>query len=996
MPSSRHLHHARRGGTRSVGSWYTMGAHAIPTRRHRYGQSPISLPPARRERAMSSRVRQGNVRRSPGPVHRRAQGERGEEQLMSTRTFWNRGRLAVLAACLLAIMGLVLTSGEPSGAEPSPSDPPASETLKPWDYDPAPEESERKIAFYEKMYRWSQEPTANQLGLDAVSYELDLTVDPSINEVSGVLVGTFEVDAATADVVDLDLATTLGVSACTAGGVPTTFTHIDDLLSIDLDRTYLQDETVTVEVTYAGPPDLSYGAFGWNQHGGEPMIWTLSEPFGARSWWPCDDWSDDKADWMDIRVTVPSGLIVASNGTLVDVNYGQDWDTYWWHEEYPIATYLVSLAIHPYAVWSDYYQYDETDSMEIKFFIYPDHVDETYEANLQVKDMIAFFATVYGEYPFINEKYGHAEFPWGGAMEHQTCTSTGAFYETIIAHELAHQWWGDMVTCADFHHIWLNEGFAVYSEALWLEHAYGPDGYWGKMNSTKYFGGGTIYVPDLSDWGRIFHTGLTYYKASWVVHMLRHVIGDANFWQLLHDYREAYEFGAATTEDLQALAEGISGMDLTDFFQQWIYGEYYPHYGYTWENVETDRGWELHLTIDQIQDNCGVFHMPIDIHATCGGGVVEEFVVDNSLAHEEYVLPLDVPAEVVELDPNDWILKRITEPVIDPTFDAGILLVNGVDWDTYGTEIWNAYMNNAFWGDLEISFWDCFDEPDGGYPETLPPCEGHGRVPSPTLGSYETVIWVGNDYNGDLGCWMNTSILSYLEAGGNVLLMTRQGSNFLDDEMCDYLGINFINGNSIYDCVSVHDELTDIARTGTQSYCRVFDQQLTQPTSTLLYIATLGYDPDAGIGVWRAPEGGGTYNPDGAQFAFLSGRPYRWDHSDLRTNVETIVGTLFAGASDVAEEAMPATRLRLRAQSPALRGARIAFALPHATRARLTVLDAQGRLVRTLFEGSLASGPHDLQWDGRSDAGAAVAAGVYFARLEAGARQAVRPLLMVR
>ena len=915
---------------------------------------------------------------------------------MSTRTLWNHGRAAVFATGLFLVAGLLIGFGGPTGAEPAPSGPTDPELLRPWDHDPAPEEAQRKIAFYEAMYRWSQEPTANQLIMDALSYELDLTVDPSINQVSGVLVATLRVDAAQADVVDLDLANTLTVSACSAGGAPTTFTHVDDVLSIDLDRTYTQGETAVVEVTYAGPPDLSYGAFGWHYHGGEPIIWTLSEPFGSRSWWPCDDWSDDKADWMDIRVTVPAGLIVASNGTLVDVNYGQDWDTYWWHEQYPIATYLVSLAIHPYAVWSDYYRYGETDSMEIKFFIYPDHVDETYEENLRVKDMIAFFATVYGEYPFIEEKYGHAEFPWGGAMEHQTCTSIGAFYETIIAHELAHQWWGDMVTCADFHHIWLNEGFAVYSEALWLEHAYGPEGYWGKMNGTKYYGGGTIYVPDLTDWNRIFHTGLTYYKASWVVHMLRHVIGDANFWQLLSDYRQLYEYGAATTEDLQALAESVSGMDLNDFFQQWIYGEYYPFYSYTWENVETDRGWELHLSIDQVQENTGLFHMPIDVRVEYAGGGSEDFVVDNSQAHEEYVLTLTEPATVAALDPDDWILKRIEEPVVDPTFDRGILLVNGVEWGTYGNEIWNAYMSQAFWGDLEIDFWDCFNEPGGGYPETLPPAEGHGRVPSSTLGSYETLIWVGNDYGGDLSCWINTSILSYLEAGGNVLLMSRQGANFLDEEMRDYLGITFVNGSTIYDCISVHPELTDLTRIGTQSYCGAFDQQLTQPTSTLLYIATQGYNPDAGIGVWRAPEGGGTHNPDGAQFAFLSGRPYRWDATDLSTNIETIIGTLFAGSADVNEELPPVAHLALRAQSPALRTALIEFALPVATPARLTVHDAQGRVVRTLVDGELGAGLHSLRWDGRSDGAAAAPAGIYYVRLEAADQKAVGTLLMVR
>jgi hypothetical protein len=833
--------------------------------------------------------------------------------------------------------------------------------------------------------------------MDALYYGLSLDIDPDAHVVTGTVQARLRVDAAEADVVDLDLVDEMAVSEVTVAGSPAAYTHVDEILSITLDRTYYQDEIVELSVSYQGTPPAYYGAFGFNSYGGEPMIWTLSEPFGARSWWPCDDWSDDKADSVDLHVTVPAGLIVASNGVLREVTYGAETDTYWWHEQYPIATYLVSLAIHPYTVYSDYYHYARDDSMEIQFYIFPDHVDATYELNMMTKDMIAYYASVYGEYPFLEEKYGHAEFLWGGAMEHQTCSSMGAFYETIICHELSHQWWGDMVTCADFHHIWLNEGFAVYSEALWLGHNYGPDGYWGKMNATSYYGGGTIYVPELDDWGRIFHLGLTYYKASWVVHMLRHVIGDEAFWQFLTAYREAFEYGAATTEDLQAVAEGVSGMDLEDFFHQWIYEEYYPFYTYAWENVQTDEGDELHLIIDQVQTNTCLFHMPIDVRVDLVGGGTENFVVDNSQAQQEYMLPIAASASVVSLDPDNWILKRIEESIVDPTFDQGILLVNGVDWGTYGNEILNAYEDQAFWGDLEISFWDCFNEPTGGYPSTLPEPLGHGRVPSSALGCYETVIWVGNDYNGDLNCWMNTSILPYLEAGGNVLLMSRRGENFLDDEMRDYLGITFGNGTTVYDCISVHEDLTDIARIGSQSWCNVFDQELTQETSTLLYLVTQGYNPDMGIGVWRAPDEGGTHNPYGAQFAFLSGRPYRWNHVDLRTNVEMLVGTLFAGSSSAPDYDPAAPRqLALRPQNPGLRRATVEFLLPSAGPVALAIYDPQGRLVRTLVDGVLATGQHSRLWDGHTDAGAAAPAGIYYLRLQAAGDQCARPLLLLQ
>lgn len=869
---------------------------------------------------------------------------------------------------------------------------------KPWELDPAPDEAAAKIAFHLAQPRWATEPTAAQLALDATAYDLALSIDPAGQTITGTLRARFMVTAPQVSVADLNLADQLQVTGVTSSGVPVGWTLSNEVLGIPLERTYLQGETVDLTVQYHGTPPDSYGAFGFDYHNGQPMVWTLSEPFGARSWWPCDDWSDDKADSVDLHITVPAGLIVASNGVLREVTHNGATDTYDWHEGYPIATYLVSLAIHPYTVWSDYYHYAPNDSMEVRFYVYPDDYGPTYEANLMTAGMIAHYASIYGEYPFLAEKYGHAEFPWGGAMEHQTCTSTGAFYETIIAHELSHQWWGDMVTCADFHHVWLNEGFATYSEALWLEHNYGPAGYWGKMNATRYYGSGTIYVPDLNDWGRIFDTYLSYYKASWVLHMLRHVIGDDTFFQTLAAYRQAFEYGAARTEDFQAIAENLSGQDLTDFFQQWIYGEYYPSYAYQWTCTPAGEGYELQLTIDQVQTNTGLFHMPIDIRVELVGGGTADFVIDNALAHQVYTLPLTDPAQAVNLDPGEWILKRVQDPIVQPTLDQGILLVNGVDWSAYGSELRTAYEARAFWGTLPIAFWDCFDAPSGGYPSTLPDPLGHGRVPGSVLGRYGTVIWVGNNYGGDLHSWLDTSILGYLQTGGNVLLMTRNGDLFLDDPLRNYLGVTITSGGStLNDCVSVYAPLTSIGRIGSQSACALFNALLTQPTSTLLYVADIGYNPNPGIGVWRHPAGGGPYNPHGAHFAFLSGRPYRWNAADLSANIERIVLGLFGEGAAIGEPAAPQTvRVDLRAASPALGSTRIAFTLPRREDVELVVCDAQGRILRRLLDGPGPAGRQSALWDGRSGAGDRAPSGLYYARLRRGGRSWSAPFLLLR
>jgi Peptidase family M1 domain/Peptidase M1 N-terminal domain/FlgD Ig-like domain len=868
------------------------------------------------------------------------------------------------------------------------------EQLKPWHMDCAPSEAAIKARVLEKL-RWSQYPTINQTKLDAVYYDLEMELIPSSHTIDTELTGIFRVSAASATEMDLDLTTQLTVTSVTINGSPAQFTHQNDIITIDLGGTFVTDDLITVVVAYNGSPYTGNDAFTWDSYGGSTLIWTLSEPFGARDWWACDDWSDDKADSMDLRITIPTGLYVASNGALQSVTTDAGKDTYHWHEGHPITTYLVSLAIHPYTVWFDYYDYGGDSPMDIGFYIFPDHYASTLDANLMVKDQLAFFSSVFGEYPFVDEKYGHAEFPWGGGMEHQTCTSLGAFYESIIAHELAHQWWGDMTTCATFNHIWLNEGFARYSEALWFEHTDGQAGYMGKMDAIRYYGPGTIYVPDLTDWNRIFDGNLSYNKAGWVVHMIRGALGDALFFDFLLAFRAAHEFDSATTQDLITVLNDLTGEDYRTFIEQWIYEEYFPIYEPAWENVTARDGDQLHLTITQQQTNT-IFEMPMTVRVSLEGGGTVDLTIDNTLELQEYFLDIPAPATAIVLDPDDWILKQVVDPIVNPTFSQGILLVNGVSWDTYPGEIEVSYEANAFWGDLEIDFWDYFQEPTGGYPSTLPPVLGHGEVPSSILGGYSTVIWVGNNYDGDLNGWQNTNIGGYLAAGGNVILMTRRGDTFLDPALQTYLGINGLDSDTIYDCISRISELSTIARTGTQSWCATFNATLTDPTSTLLYEAQQNFNPDRGIGAWRNPDGGGTHNPNGGHFVFLSGRPYRWNSANLSANVETIVNDLFMGPQDVSDSELPVGKLALRLQNPSRSGARISFNLPADGDVRLAVYDTQGRKIRSLFDATMTAGERSLSWDGATDSGAPITAGVYYIRLETEKQQQVRPLLILR
>jgi hypothetical protein len=844
--------------------------------------------------------------------------------------------------------------------------------------------------------------TENQSYYDVIYYDIDVDIDPTALTVSGTVTVTGEVVADSLTEVDLDLLSNMTVTGASDTGGPLGVSHVGDIVTITLSQTYYTSETFTIYVDYSGTPNESYGSFGFDTRNGAPMIWSLSEPYGARSWWPCKDIPADKADSVDIRITVPDTLIVASNGTLrSETDHGAT-KTYYWHEEYPITTYLVSIAIHPYTTFSHWYHYSPTDSMEVQYYVFPDHYDAVQVNYGKTVGMIEIFADLFGEYPFINEKYGHAEFMWGGGMEHQTITSLGGYSEYLIAHELAHMWWGDMVTCNSFHHIWLNEGFATYSEALYSEVEYGVAQYHSDMSNEKYLGGGTIYVPDPNDFSRIFHYGLSYQKASWVVHMLRHVVGDSVFFDLLKTYYAdpRYQYGTIATEEFRDLCEVESGMDLDFFFEQWIYQEYYPMYAFDWSSQENGGMYDITLNIDQLQSN-HIFTMPIDITVETASGETT-LVVWDSLATQSFDLTVTEEPIAIQLDKDEWILRTVESPIDNPTFDRGILLVNGVNFTTYGSEIWTAYEDSAFWGSYDISFWDCFDETGSGYPANLPSPLGHGSVPPDTIGQFSTVIWIGNNYSGDLDGWSSTPIWSYINSGGNVLLLTRMGQDFVSDPLRNYLGITWQESdyNTINNCIATHAGLVDMARIGTQSYVAVFDTALATSESKLLFKETSSFSTHRGLGVWRDPAQGGTHRWDGGQFAYVSGRPYRYNHDHMRTNVEYILGTCFGEPFDPtdAETTLPKLTFHLDQNypNPFNPVTNIRFAIPEKNFVSLSVYDVAGRVVKRIISKEMPANVYKVAWDGTNTGGQNVASGVYFYKLVAGSHVATKKMVLIR
>jgi aminopeptidase N len=888
------------------------------------------------------------------------------------------------ASFLLALLSLCLPLVPAAGAQvPSRSEPPHLCAAS-------------KAAWLARSRQAVQTSLPSQEDYDVKHYDLDLyfTTTGYQKRITGTVTVRAEVVGDFLDAVDLDFAETKTVDSVSVAGSPSTFTQTSTHVTVDLDRTYAQGEEFEVAVHYHGVI-IGGGLRAENRSSGL-LIWSLSSVYRAREWWPCKDWPWDKADSVDVHINVPNTMTAVSNGVLTHVEDNGTRAIYHWHEKHPISTYLVSVACHPYTVFSDWYHYGPTDSMEVRHHVFPDHYPAVVESVQVTVSALELFAQLFGEYPFVDEKYGHSEVEWSGGMEHQTVCTIGAWAEYLIVHELAHQWWGDMITCETFQHIWLNEGFATYAEALWWEATQGTEAYHTDMSRKVYFGAGTVIVED-PDNDEIFDYDLSYCKGAWVLHMLRHVVGDSTFFDILRAYGSSdLRYGTATTEDFQGVCESVSGLDLDEFFHQWIYEEFYPIYECQWSWEGGGSSYEVSVAIDQLQTNY-VFNMPMDVTVYTVAGE-STFVVGDSLAHQGFTLTVNAQPTGLELDRDNWILHQMSEPLPAPSFDRGILLVNGVSFIWYGDEITSAYEDSVFWGDHSVTFWDVYDE-GVPYPSTLPVPSGHGFVPADTLKQFSSVVWVSGGF-GDSFRWHETAVFPYLEAGGNVLLLARESSEILNPILRDYLGLVEGEQGAISECVSVYAGLVDMPRTGAQTLCDVFDTTLTQVESELLFVDTMGFSQERGVGVWRKPVMGGTHRPDGAQFILIAGRPYRWSHDELRANVQYMLDVFFEEPYVPSSVAVSGGSARFALgpcrPSPFRRTTTTAFSLPGRARVALRIYDVGGRLVATLVDGIMEAGDHAVTWGGTDERGRPVGSGVYFYRLTSGEMQASRKVVRLR
>jgi hypothetical protein len=390
------------------------------------------------------------------------------------------------------------------------------------------------------------------------------------------------------------------------------------------------------------------------------MVWTLSEPDGAKTWWPSKDRPDDKAtveEWW----TVPSSWTATGNGVLIGtVAKSGSRTQYQWRMHDPVTTYLVSATATIFSKFSQTYTTLTGGTMPIDHYVYPEHLANAQASFSPLPSMMAFFAQKFGEYPFVEDKYGMTEFAWPGGMEHSTNTSYGYQlvngghnYDYIMAHELSHQWWGDSVSPQTWADVWLNEGFATYSEALWAENLGGPAGYRNYMNSfwNSSFTGSVYNPADLF--------GSTVYdKGGWVQHMLRHVVGDTKFFNGLRDWYANHTDATGSTALYQATQEARYGATLDFFFQEWVYGTGQPRYEYGFASADLGSGtFRNTIRIRQTQASGGLFTMPVDLTLVTANGNELRTVVNDKL-DQDFILDTTARVTGLLLDVQDWILRE--------------------------------------------------------------------------------------------------------------------------------------------------------------------------------------------------------------------------------------------------------------------------------------------------------------------------------------------------
>lgn len=546
----------------------------------------------------------------------------------------------------------------------------------------AQESIEMKGLRAKEMRSFEKKMTTYNVNINTQNYDLqyqrmNVTLDPAVYQISGSVTSHFKPNQNMSSIY-FDLSNELTVSQVRYHGNTIPFQQLATKeVKIDFPTALPSQVLDSLTIHYSGAPATNNNAFSTGSQGGTPLLATLNEPYGAQDWFPTKQSLNDKIDRFDLKITTPSQYNVASNGKLMSETMlpsGQKLT--FWRTMYPTAAYLIALGVTNYMKINDTMG---TPPFPFVNYIYPSTFSNTTSMNNieWTKTVMNTFETYFGPYPFRNEKYGHMEFQFGGGMEHQTMSSMGGWSRQLIAHELAHQWFGDKVTCGQWNDIWLNEGFATFGEHVANEKLL--------MNNTdflNYLNGernfitsspsGSVYVADanLGNIGAIFSGRLSYSKGGYVVRMLKWILGDTSFYQALKEYhaRPNLQYNYVKTSDLNASLLQSTGKDFTEFFNDWIYGQGYPTYDIKWKQVANQVIFRVGQT--QSHSSVGFFEMLLPIKVTGSSGQIAYLTLNNTSNNQYFTEAVNFPVASVQFNYEYQILEKNSTVAQDNTLNT--------------------------------------------------------------------------------------------------------------------------------------------------------------------------------------------------------------------------------------------------------------------------------------------------------------------------------------
>mgnify|MGYP000479117020 CR=1 FL=1 len=539
---------------------------------------------------------------------------------------------------------------------------------------------------------------------DVHFYSLDVSMD----NLSTYIDGTGEIHGIARELLDsvmFELFPTFTISEIRLNGTPTPYNRTGSAITVPVDLTTGQNFAIAID--YNGTPPTAVtnplGGAGMSNGSspswGNQVTWSLSEPFSAYEWWPCKQSLTDKADSCAVKVTVPNACMAGSNGTLENtVDLGNGTTRYEWKHRHAIDYYLISVAIAQYVEYNVFANpTGSTGPVLIQNFIYDNPATlTTFQSDIdETVDFIELFADLYGPYPFQDEKYGHCMAPLSGGMEHQTMTTQGFFTKGLTAHELGHQWWGDNATCASWADIWVNEGFASYSEYLMLENLY-PSETSSHMTDVHNYvmsqPNGSVWVEDSLNEGRIFSGRLTYDKGAAIIHTFRFMMdNDTNFFQALKNIQTEFTDSTLHGLDIRDYFAAASGVDYTDAFQEWYFGEGYPTYSARWNTDGNDLLLEVTHTTSS---STPTFTNPIEVQFSRSGmsDTVVRFDISSNM--NWFTVPgLGNVINVDGIDPNNWIINDVGTITKDLSLVAGISENSKIDYYSIAPNPSNGIFN---------------------------------------------------------------------------------------------------------------------------------------------------------------------------------------------------------------------------------------------------------------------------------------------------------------